>query len=59
MATDTDRVDARFDHQHTRDLGWYLFTLLPSGLDDCVADHMVAEGVYGRPRYVGGPLDAE
>lgn len=55
--SDDGRVDARFEHQPTRDLGWYLFTLLPTGVDECVADQMVAEGIYGRPSYFGGPID--
>jgi len=56
----SERVDARLDHGPTNALGWYLFTLMPSGFDDCVADHMVAEGVYTRSRYFGrGEPNAE
>lgn len=48
-----DSLMSRTEHPPTMDLGWYLFAIMPSGVDECVAGQMVAEGVYGRPNHFG------
>lgn len=57
MAVERDPLMSRVDHPPTMDIGWYLFSIMPSGVDEYIADQMVAEGIYGRPRYFGGQND--